>query len=347
MNNKDIEFLVHRIISGDQFFLHDNIRYVLTKPSLSLKLEADILYQDTYQDNLFSGFFLEEDLDYLLIEFDMASPFLKTDLENVEKSLNKTKIELFKNWIDTKKRKSYKREIQTIKNKLTNLYNIKHSLDFLTLEHYCDNIKNQYIISHSLYIVNTKEIVFSSIESIDYGFFNNIMQTIASNVIDISSYKAIARHDYWRNYYNTNKSNVFNCSASELSEEQRALLNTSIMYDRIYEHPDCPEPEIVADDDALDGWMLHQQEQNKAEKTKKGVDNMLSGKVKNASEVFLMAQDKEQHDTIMGLNSAQNLQKIQEKTKTVLNSNRPLEEIELPDVRQQLQQQLMELNKKR
>jgi hypothetical protein len=347
VNNKDIEFLVHRIISGDQFFLHDNIRYLLTKPSLHLKLEADILYQDTYEDNLFNGFFLEEDLDYLLIEFDMASPFLKTDLANTEKSLSKSKMELFKNWIDIKKRKAYKKEIQNLKNKLTGLYNIKHSLDFLTLEHYCDNIKNQYVISRCLYRADSKEIVFASIESIEYGFFNSIMQTIANNVIDISSYKAIARHDYWRNYYNTNKFNVFNCSASELSEEQRALLNTSIMYDRIYEHPDCPEPDIIQDDDALDGWMLYQQEKNKAEKTKKGVDNMLSNKVKNSSEIFLMAQDKEQQENIWNLNSSESKARIQEKTQLVLNSTSEVQEHQLPDVQRDIRQKIAELNRKK
>lgn len=347
MTNKDIEFLVHRIVSGDQFFLHDDISYVLLKPSLGTKLQADNIYKETYQDNLFNDFYLEEDLEQLLIQFNMASPFLKTDIANTEKSLNKNKIELFKGWIDSKKRKAYKKEIQTIKNRLTKLYNTKHSLDFLTLEYYCENIKNQYIICACLYYYSSKELVFSDSTNIDYEFFNSIMQTIANNVIDISTYKAIARHDYWRNYYNTNKSNVFGCAAIDLSEEQRALLNTSIMYDRIYEHPDCPDTEIIEDDDALDGWMLYQQEENKSQKNKKGVDNMLSDKTRNASEVFLMAQDKDQYDTIMGLNSVQNLQRIKEKTQTILNSDRPLEESELPDVQQQLRQQLMELNKKR
>ena len=129
MNTKDIEFLVHRIISGDQFFFYENQDYLLTKPSLALKLAADALYQQAYTDNLFNNFYLAEDIEQLLIQFDIATPFLKTDIANTEKSLNKAKIELFKNWIDSKKRKTHKKEIDKIRSRLTALYNTQHSLE--------------------------------------------------------------------------------------------------------------------------------------------------------------------------------------------------------------------------
>lgn len=346
MNNKDIEFLVHRIISGNQIFSDNNIVYELRKPSVAIKLKADEVYQSAYEENIFNNFYFEEDLDGLLIEQGLIGPFFQKDLESVEKRLSQAKINLFKNWTDIKQRKKYKQDITQLKNSVNKLYQAKHSLDFLTIENYCDNIRNQYTIVNCLFYDNTNNRVFDDHEQIDYGLFNHLMQIIANNVIDIAEYKAMARHDYWRNYYNTNRTNVFGCAAIELSEEQRALLNTSIMYDRVYEHPDCPEPDIVNDDDALEGWMLHQQEENKKQKQQKGVDNMLSSKVKNSSEIFLMAQDKEQKDTIWGLNSPESQSKIQEKTQTVLNSTSPVKENELPDVQRTIRQKIAELNKR-
>jgi hypothetical protein len=307
---------------------------------------ADDIYRTTYEDNLFNNFLFEEDIHNLLIEYGITTPLFKKDLENTEKKLNTTKIDLFKNWTDLTKRKKIKQTVASIKTQLSAAYQTQHSLDFLTLENYCENIKNQYIILNSLFYRDTEDIVFSDHKDIDYDFFNGIMQTIADNVIDISQYKKIARSDYWRNYYNTNKQHVFGCAAIELSEEQRALLNTSIMYDRIYEHPDCPDSDIIEDDDALDGWMLQQQEENKKQKQQKGVDNILSDKVKNSREIFLLAKDQEQKEHILSLNSAESAQRIQEKTQAVFNSDRVLKEHELPDVQREIKQRLMELNKK-
>jgi hypothetical protein len=333
-------------MSGDQFFLYEDAYYHLHKPSLIIKRMADDLYMRTYEDNLFNNFVLEEDLDNMLIEFGITTPFFKKDLENTEKKLNNAKIDLFKNWTDTNKRKKHKKDIHSIKGQLSTAYQTKHSLDFLTLEHYCDNIKNQYIILHSLFDRDSQTIVFKDTINIDYDFFNGIMQTIAYNVIDISQYKKLARSDYWRNYYNTNKQQVFGCPSIELSEEQRALLNTSIMYDRIYEHPDCPDSEIIEDDDALDGWMLQQQEENKKQKQQKGVDNILSDKVKNSREIFLLAKDQEQKEQIFSLNSAESANRLKEKTQAVLNSDKALMECELPDVQREIKQRMAELNKR-
>ena len=68
------------------------------------------------------------------------------------------------------------------------------------------------------------------------------------------------------------------------------------MYSKIYEHPECPEDAIIEDDDALDGWMLNQQKENKKQKMEKGVDNLLGKKGQKAQEVFLMAKNEEEYE---------------------------------------------------
>ncbi|MEI7489146.1 MAG: hypothetical protein WCJ72_17400, partial [Chryseobacterium sp.] len=60
------------------------------------------------------------------------------------------------------------------------MYNKQHSLDYLTLEHYCDNIKHEFIISHTLFFYKSKELVFN--ENIDSNLFNQLISQISKKI---------------------------------------------------------------------------------------------------------------------------------------------------------------------
>lgn len=344
--DKLIEQLVHRIISGKQIVRYQNNLYELRNPSLDLKLEADLVYTDVYENNLYQDFILLEDLKHYLINFKIISPLHDQIIKDNELRLENAKVKLFSEYLDSKKIKSNRYTITTIKNTLSKLHNDFQSISFLVLENFAENAKYEFIIKNTLYKYRTDDLVFVG-DNIDYTIFNNLVQEISKQAIDISTYKKIARSEYWRNYYVNNKQNLFPYAAIYYSEEQKALLNISHMYDKIYEHPDCPGDHIVADDDALDGWMILQKRENLKQKKEKGVDNMVSEKIKNSKEVFFIAgNDKDQTKEILELNSAEGLQKIKSRAK-VVNNNESLEEHQLPDVRQELRARLQELNRKK
>ena len=338
-DSRNNEILVHRILSGHYIFDHQDNIYELRKPSLALKMRADLLYVTTYEDNLYNNFWFLEDTEHFLFELNILHYNYKSDLSRVEKLLDKTKISLFQQYFDNVKRKKIQSQIKNLKQDIQETYNKKHSLDYLTLEHYCDNIRNEYIISNTLYFHDSNELVFKK-EPVLYNLFNDIVSYISKNIIDITTYKKIARSDYWRNYWGNNKSNILDEPVKEWSEEQKRLINISCMYDKIYEHPDCPKDDIIEDDDALDGWMLYQKQENQKQKQEKGVDSMLTGKMKNASEVFFMAGSKEQADDVLGLNSEKSLSSIKQKVDFVLSSDKPVSDGQLPDVKAKIIQQL-------
>lgn len=337
-DHKDIEKLTHRILSGKQIFYHDNVGYEFRKPSLSLRMKADVLYDQTYQENLYENFWLAEDIENLTIEIGLISWDHQKYLTKLNKTLDSYKINLYKNFFDTQKRSRLRLNINNLRKDINKQYQLGHSLDYLSLEYFCENLKNEYIITNSLYFINSENLVFQ--EHKQYSEFNTLMSYISSNVIDITTYKKIARNDYWRNYWSNNKYNIFDEPVKEWSEEQKTLVNLSAMYDRIFEHPDSPNEDIINDDDALDGWMLVQKEENTKQKKEKGVDNMLSGKIKNSSEIFLMAQDKTQADDILSLNTNESMSIIKQKVDTVISSKGPMRDAELPDVKQRIMEQI-------
>jgi len=347
VNTKNIEQLVHRILSKKQVLSYGNDLLVLYSPSLDLQVEADIIYQDTYESNLYNDFILEEDLIQYLISARILSPQHEQIIKNTETQLDNAKIQLYKEYIDIKKTKRNKKKIESLKRQVNKLYMSVHTFDFLVLEHLARTVRHEYILKNTLFYKDSNTPFFSAEEDISYLVFTSIIDIISKNMLDITDLKKIARSEYWKNYYTNNKDNLFPYSALEYSDEQKSLINISSMYNNISEHPEVPGEDIINDDDALDGWIIFNQQQNKKEKREKGVDSMMSDKVKNSKEIFFMAgNDEQQKQNILDLNSSEGKQKINNRFAAV-QDGKTIREAELPDIRGELTQQLRELNRKK
>ena len=74
------------------------------------------------------------------------------------------------------------------------------------------------------------------------------------------------------------------------------------MYDNIQESMDCPQNDVIEDDDMLDGWFLIQAKKRDDDRSKNEIDN-LNPKIANSQEVYLMASSTEDRKRIDGMNS--------------------------------------------
>jgi hypothetical protein len=341
---KELEILTNRILSGKFIFKYDNIQYYQTIPSLDIKVSGDFLYQTIYEENIFSdNFFSEYHIKMLLMKIEAIPIDYDTRYSKLEKELDNLKIELYRKFSNKTYRTKVKKSINIVKDSMNRFYAQRHSLDFLLLENYCTKIKNEYILANTIYDISNK-LVFN-FNNLEFTLFNNIIQYIAqNNTITIETIKKIALSNYWKNYWNANK-NVLTNAASEWSDEQKALINISNMYDKIYEHSECPDEEIIQDDDALDGWMLVQRKKSLQEKKIKGVDELLGSKGKNSSEVFILANNNEEIQEISELNDAESLQIYRNRINKTLTSEKIINEYEFSDVKNKIRQELKERKK--
>lgn len=347
MNANQIENLIIRILSGKQILVSDEEIYELRSPSSDINLESTIRYQQAYEDHLYDDSFLrQEDIDFFLYDLGILYPQFDKDLNSLETRIENVKVDLYNNFFDNTKKNKFKKDIASLNRRYNEMLSHKHMFDFLTLENYCNNVKHAFVVSKTLYKYRTKTLVFDN-DRIESGLFDHIISLISRNLIEMPQMKELARSDYWRSYYSINKTQLFPYSSSELSAEQKAILSVSLMYERVYEHPDCPNADIINDDDALDGWMITQSRLNKQQKTEKGVNSMLSGKMSKAKEIFLVAHNEQQRQDILGLNSTEGIQTIKQKRETVLSAEGSVQEAQLPDVQQDLRAQLQKLNTKR
>ena len=332
MNTDNTSLLIHRISLGQLYFRDNNIDYVYYSPTPEIKYEAELLYDQIVQDNKFESWMTQDSLKNFLNKLEIWTKEDDDLLKTTEKNLEKLKLNLYLSRSQKDKVTKIKKEIEWSKESIYKLLKKKHSFDYLTLEDYAAFQKNEHIFINNIYYKNNKEKVFN--EDADHGLFMSITSNIAEHFINIETYKKIARSEYWKTIWNSNKNNVFNKAAYQLTDEQKTLINISIMYDRIYENPECPQDFVIEDDDMLDGWMLEQKQKMENLKKENGSDNVLS-KHKNAKEIFILS-DKEDASEIFSLNSMDSERTRKQRNRAIAASKEGLEECKLPDVQREL-----------
>lgn len=337
--------LLSRIIAGFLYIEHEDKLYVLKKPSSALKYRADLLYEQAYQDNLYSDWFLMQDVEYILVDNGVWRLQNNEVLKQIDKQLENLKVELYQNYIQPNKRKDIKKQISSMNMQKERILNVKHSLDQYTLEAYAGRIRNEFIIMNTLYYKNKK--VFKNKTKKSSVLLNNIASKIALSLPSISDIRELARSEMWKSYWSASgKTHVFRGSVFDWTDEQRALVNLSKMFDSVYEHPECPPENIIDDEDALEGWMIVQKRKNEQSKSKQKTDNMLnSAKMKKANEVFIMSNSAEETAEIINNNDPLARHRMKEKFSAIKSSDSEgISEAQLPDVQREL---IDQLNQKR
>jgi hypothetical protein len=153
---------------------------------------------------------------------------------------------------------------------------------------------------------------------------------------DMDQVKVAARSNVWKSYWNIGKTSVFSKPVMQLSDEQKGLINYSVMYDNIMEHPEAPEEEVLADEDMLDGWIFYQKDKEKRDRMESNTSSVHSG----ASEVFLMANSQNDVDTIYAMNDMEANSIINARAKEVKQKG-SVDVTDLPDVKRDINEQMM------
>lgn len=324
--DRRIQYLVHRILSGTLIFKREGKTLELRSPSLELKYTSDVLYKYNYEQNIYE-FILREDIRPLLLKAGYITSFHDEDVKKIKKKVDNLKIQLYETFWDRTKTRRNRQSLASAKRRQEQLISNSLSLDHLTLEHHCTLQSMKHIIKNTLYDYETKELVMN--EETTNKEYEDYLYYVNENTIDVDQIKQIARSEYWKGYYSVCKQNSFK-EIGELTHEQKTLYHLSVMYEKIAEHPDCPDDAVIKDDDALDGWMLFQQDKMKAEKQK---STKKTDKISNAQEVFYMAENTEQAEDILNLNTNESINIQKDRMQQVMGSDTPIEDQNLQDVK--------------
>jgi hypothetical protein len=173
----------------------------------------------------------------------------------------------------------------------------------------------------------------------DSDTLDRLAQLSAAGRLGEAEFREVARTEPWRSVWSARKgaAGVFGRPASELSDEQRGLVSYSLLYDSVYEHPECPPDDVVEDDDRLDGWLIEQRRERESRAGKHEAERLSAG-VKDKQEVFLVADCQADAERVMSLNDAV-ARAAQRERFAAIQKRGVVAEQDMPDTRRRLRMQ--------
>jgi len=344
-DEKHLSLYLNRILSGRFSFIYSDIVYNLVYPDIEVKYKAELYAEKERELNKYNEWIREEDIVYWLVDAGLWNPMMDKRLEEMEKQIENLKVDLYNSLLNPGKTKPIRKTLEHTRKQYNKFFQVRHSFDHLTLNGYCDSLKNQIFLIEGLRDSNNVHIFNTDPDGTNNSsLFFSLSYYINEQTIEINTFKSLARSDIWRSYWGANKDQIFNKPVINWTDEQKTLVVLSKMYDSAYEHPECPDEVVINDNDMFDGWMLTQRRENETSKKKRRSDKILEGKnLGNAKEIYLVAQSKEEAENIYNLNDAGSRNIIRERNQTIMQSDKGVAESRMPDVQRDL---VMQTNQK-
>lgn len=328
MKHHEREFFVSMIRSGKYKISKDNLVLYINPPTIDELLESCSIYNEAYDKAYSEEMMTEDDMHQWMKENGIWNLYDEKLEDKYKKELEELKIEIFNMRNQEKKVNNLRGLIRQSEYKLLSHSNKKHAYYQNTCEGIAHIEKLSWLIKNTTY-TNNKLYDFGNI-SLQY-----VIDEWQSSFLPDTKLRDIARNDPWKSLWvikDNSPSPLFvNPPNTELTHNQKNLLIWSQMYDNIQESIDCPPKNVIEDDDMLDGWFIIQNRKKESELLAKSFeDSTKNKKIKESSEVLIIASDQKHIESIENMND-QHAKFIKKQREAAISNNTTLLEQELPD----------------
>ena len=152
----------------------------------------------------------------------------------------------------------------------------------------------------------------------------------------------LSHNEPWRSTWVASKKsgNLFSRPMADMTDYQRIIVSWSLVYDSVYEHPDCPSDEAINDDLQLDAWLLIQSEKRKSQQTGNEVSKMISDnpRINDAQEVGIIVDSFEDAKRVYNLNDRSVKSTLRQRNEKIRTEG-SVSEGNMPDTKFDLQMQ--------
>lgn len=337
MKQHEREFFIYTIRSG-KVFLPNNI--VIYPPTIDIIIQSLNKYKSAYEDASVDNIMTEDELSSWMKEQGLWTSYHEKKVEDLKNKLEALKIEIYESRFDKKLVSKIRESIRIQEKVLTSELSQKNSYYINTCEGVATTEKTSYIIQNTTY-QNNKLYDFSELS------LPEVVDLWYDSFLTENQCRDLARNEPWKSLWIIRKNSQFslfsNCNnGDEPTYNQKNLIIWSQMYDNIQESMDCPSKDVIEDDDMLDGWFIIQNKKTEKEKLNKEFEATTKNqKIKNSSEVFVVAQDAEKVKKIQELNSLESKKIIAQREK-ILEQKGVVSAGEFPDEKLNIRMQNIE-----
>jgi hypothetical protein len=248
-----------RVLSGKVYLRVSDDLVCVHPPDAELRYLADFLSQDVYDEAIRAGSLTLQELEIFLRAEGLWSKEDEDLLEKISSDLETLKLDYFNSFHFKRKLITIKEEINRRKRQYREIANKRMYLSEYTAE------SAQVLWRESYIVERTAKLAGGGGAVVKYGI-NKVLGEYRSSQLSDDVLRRVAKSDDWRPRWVAMKKGVNPFLSSDLTNEQLALVTWSTMYDSIHESMDCPTDDVIQDDTALDGWLIHQSRKRKSEK---------------------------------------------------------------------------------
>lgn len=331
MNHHERESFIYILRSG-KVKLYNNI--FIIPPTIDIASESYEKYFEIYNECLNDDIMTEESMNIWMKENGIWTKYNENMVEKLKKDIEDLKVDLYNSRLDKKKCKSIKDRLRHNEAKLFQQNELKNSEYQNTCEGIAHNYRINWLISKTTFqgkkLYNFHK---ESLQKAIYSWHNAILNE--------SQCRELCRNDPWRSLWSMNKNikiKLFmNKKNQDLTINQKNIVIWSQIYDNSYESMDSPDSSVYEDDDMFDGWMIVQKRKNEKQKTEQQTEELIKNpKIKNSSEVYVMASDSDHAKSIYDINGDYSKHIIHNRFKSI-DKHQSLSQSELPDEKERIQ----------
>jgi hypothetical protein len=343
VNQARRDLLVARVVSGTvrcHVTHHSHHAFLLKKPSRESRYIAEEIYQDVFDESELEGLFSEEELYKYLLETNLWDEEKETLLNSVIKDIDNFKVGLFQMVFQSNQRTTIRKAIDKARQTQKKLVDERNIYNYLSCNGAAAMAKNRYLTGASLCYIDGRPVFTDATFWEDPSdLLESVLIYLGQNRIEETQYRELSRTEPWRSLWSCRKAEgtFFGIPPIDYTDEQRAMVCWSSLYDNVHEHPDCPDDTVLEDDDMLDGWLIMQRRKREDSLLKKSGEEAIGNEnVRNSQQVFLPAQTLEDAKKIHALNTpfAAAMKKHRQ---DLLNKEGKVNEIDMPDTKKRLQ----------
>lgn len=291
------DFFVSRICAGYLKYTKDNKTLIIKPPTELVMYDACCEYLEAYNDAKEEGLLTEEEIIVPLCDAGIWTHKMSEDYDNLPKIIEDTKVALLGYAFRPVELNKTRQILNKCRDEFNRLSRIRHSWDYTTCEGTASLVKWQYIIENSTFNKDGSKYEWDEISP------SEVLAYYQENILSESIIRELVRNEPWGSIWSIKKKNgkIFD---EPMTQEQRTIIMWSLTYDIVHESPECPQEEIIEDDDMLDGWFIEQRRKRQKDKSKDYADSLITNKkISGADEILVVAKSKKEIDSIHNMNN--------------------------------------------
>lgn len=318
---------------------------LVKKPSREATYIANEVYHDVFEEAQMDGLHSEESLLDFLVENDLWDEEKERLLKALPGEIDEFKVKLFEATFRSDERKAIRKALGIAKTRLAELVEQRNAHVCFSCSGAASIAKSRYLIGSSLYYATGRKVfVDDTFWDQSSVLLDNVMVAISRNRLDDGVFRELARTEPWRSIWNARKveGSVFGVPVIDFTDEQKALTNWSLLYDSIFQHPECPGDDTLEDDDLVDGWMIVQRRKREQQNTQNADGLLKNEAIRNSDEVFIPVGSVEDAKKVHNLND-KFVQSTVRQRFAHLAKHGTVDEVNMPDTRKRLQMEATQL----